>query len=77
MYTARDLREKRMQKALIFYWDRPSTTLAREALVKAGRGDLIGTKPGSLVPPASGKGSLSIHQQRAGGKPRPCRERRG
>lgn len=51
VYSARDLREKRMMKALIFYWDPQHWPLAREALVKAGRRDLIGPKPHHLVPP--------------------------
>ena len=32
VYTARDMREKRMMKALIFYWDAQHWPLAREAL---------------------------------------------
>ena len=32
VYPARDLREKRMLKALIFYWDAQHWPLAREAL---------------------------------------------
>jgi uncharacterized radical SAM protein YgiQ len=64
VYTARDLHEKRLQKALLLYWDPAQHDLAREALVKAGRSDLIGTAPHCLVPPASGKGSLSIHARR-------------
>ena len=78
VYTARDLYEKRLQKALILYWDPAHHDETREALVKVGRQDLIGTKPGCLVPPASGTGSLSIHQQRGAGRARPpTRERRG
>jgi uncharacterized radical SAM protein YgiQ len=50
VYTARDLREKRMMKALIFYWDAQHWPLAREALKKAGRADLIGGGPHHLVP---------------------------
>ena len=42
VYVARDLREKRMMKSLLFYWDPQHWPLAREALVKAGRRDLIG-----------------------------------
>jgi radical SAM superfamily enzyme YgiQ (UPF0313 family) len=45
VYTARDLYEKKLQKALLLYWDPAHHELAREALVKAGRADLIGTKP--------------------------------
>ena len=51
VYTARDLREKRMLKALLFYWDPQHWPLAREALKKAGRADLIGRGPHALVPP--------------------------
>jgi uncharacterized radical SAM protein YgiQ len=51
VYTAKDLREKRMMKALIFYWDAQHWPLAREALRKAGRTDLIGKGAHCLVPP--------------------------
>jgi uncharacterized radical SAM protein YgiQ len=64
VYTARDLHEKRLQKALLLYWDAAHHDEAREALIKAGRGDLIGTKPHCLVPPATGKGSLPRYMQR-------------
>ncbi len=65
VYTARDLHEKRMQKALLLYWDPTHHELVREALVKVGREDLIGSGRDCIVPPASGKGSLSIHAKRA------------
>ena len=64
VYTARSLREKRMQKALLQYWDPSQHELAREALLKAGRRDLIGSAEHHLIPPARGKGSLSIHEKR-------------
>jgi uncharacterized radical SAM protein YgiQ len=51
VYTARDLRDKKLQKALLMYWDPEQHQLAREALLKAGRDDLIGRRPGCLVPP--------------------------
>jgi uncharacterized radical SAM protein YgiQ len=51
VYTARDLREKRLMKALIFYWDPEHWPMAREALRIAGREDLIGKAPYCLVPP--------------------------
>ncbi len=54
VYTATELREKRMMKALIFYWDPEHWPLAREALKKAGRMDLIGRAPSCLVPPDYG-----------------------
>lgn len=51
-YTAKGLREKRLQKALLLYWDPEQHDLVREALTQAGRTDLIGTRPDCLVPPA-------------------------
>jgi uncharacterized radical SAM protein YgiQ len=51
VYTARDLREKRMMKALVFYWDPQHWPLARQALIEAGRRDLIGRGPHALIPP--------------------------
>jgi uncharacterized radical SAM protein YgiQ len=51
VYSARDLREKRMMKALVFYWDPQHWPLAREALIEAGRRDLIGRGAHALVPP--------------------------
>jgi uncharacterized radical SAM protein YgiQ len=54
VYSARDLREKRMMKALVFYWDPQHWPLARQALIQAGRRDLIGRGPHALVPPEHG-----------------------
>jgi uncharacterized radical SAM protein YgiQ len=65
VYTAKELHEKRLQKALLLYWDPAHHDEVREALVRAGRRDLIGTKPHCLVPPAAGKGSLPMHMRRA------------
>ncbi|AKU99010.1 Fe-S oxidoreductase [Labilithrix luteola] len=66
VYTARDLREKRMMKALIFYWDAQHWPLAREALVKAGRRDLIGRGPEHLVPPEGAADRLARVPQTRG-----------
>ena len=65
IYTAKEMHEKRLQKALLFYWDPAHHDEVREALISAGRRDLIGTKPHCLVPPASGKGALPRHLKRA------------
>jgi uncharacterized radical SAM protein YgiQ len=51
VFVARELREKRMHKALVFWWDPAHWPLARDALRKAGRPGLIGRHPGCLVPP--------------------------
>lgn len=53
-----------MQKALLQYWDVSQHDLAREALILAKRGDLIGSREHHLVPPATGRGALSIHERR-------------
>ncbi|MCP3098892.1 YgiQ family radical SAM protein [Myxococcus sp. K15C18031901] len=50
VYTAQGLREKRLQKALLLYWNPEHWPLAREALKLAGRADLIGRGPHALVP---------------------------
>ena len=57
VYSARGLREKKRQKALLLYWDEAQWPLAREALLKAGRGDVIGFGPDCLVPPERGSRS--------------------
>ena len=54
VYTARGLREKKLQKALILYWDPAQQPLTREALKEAGRLDLVGHGATCLVPPGPG-----------------------
>ena len=49
IYVARGLREKRMQKALLLYWDEKQRAEVCAALREAGRADLIGKRPGCLV----------------------------
>ncbi|MFT3927917.1 MAG: YgiQ family radical SAM protein [Myxococcales bacterium] len=79
VYTAKTLHEKRLQKALLQYWDPEQHHLAREALTAAGRSDLIGSKAHQLVPPERGQGALSIHQRRRqqAGRPQGRVGRRG
>jgi uncharacterized radical SAM protein YgiQ len=48
--VVRDLREKKLMKSLLYWWDPLQHDLAREALRKAGRLDLIGGGPKCLVP---------------------------
>ncbi len=49
--VVRDLRDKKLLKSLLYWWDPEQHPLAREALRKAQRTDLIGDAPGCLVPP--------------------------
>ncbi|MCC6521960.1 MAG: YgiQ family radical SAM protein [Polyangiaceae bacterium] len=76
VYSAKTLADKRLQKALLFYWNPAHHDEAREALVRAGRRELIGTGPQCLVPPASGKGALPRRMQR-GAAARPSAAPRG
>jgi uncharacterized radical SAM protein YgiQ len=64
VYTAKSMEEKRLQKALLLYWDPSHHDEVREALTRVGRSDLIGSGPRCLVPSATGKGSLPIHMRR-------------
>jgi uncharacterized radical SAM protein YgiQ len=76
VYTARELREKRMMKALVFYWDPQHWPLAREALVAAGRRDLITHGPHGLVPPegaADRRAAAASGGPHTKGKPPPRR----
>ncbi len=54
VYVARDPHEKAMQRALIQYRDPKNYELVTEALLKAGRRDLIGTGPKCLLRPRHG-----------------------
>jgi uncharacterized radical SAM protein YgiQ len=58
VYTARGLREKKLQKALILYWDPEQQPMTREALRLAGRSDLIGHGRHCLVPPGPEAGQV-------------------
>lgn len=79
VHTAHELREKRQMKALLFYWDPKQQPLAREALKRAGRGDLIGRGPNCLVPPEGGSSFPTFAQNRPAspyGAPRNDKTRR-
>lgn len=51
VYVAKKRRDKAMQRALMQYKNPDNYDLVREALVKAGRTDLIGFGPLCLIPP--------------------------
>jgi len=53
--VVRDLREKKLMKSLLYWWDEAQHPLAREALREAGRSDLIGSGPKCLVPAGSAR----------------------
>jgi uncharacterized radical SAM protein YgiQ len=70
VYTARGLKEKRLQKALLLYWNPEHWPDAREALVQAGRADLIGRGPDALVPPESAGERARVEVTRPQGRRR-------
>ena len=63
VYVPRDPHEKAMQRALLQYAMPGSRELAREALVRAGRGDLIGYGPKCLVRPEHAGGRTGVDVQ--------------
>jgi radical SAM superfamily enzyme YgiQ (UPF0313 family) len=65
VYSAKSMRDKRLQKSLLLYWDPAHHDEAREALKQAGRADLIGSGERALVPPATGKGALPRYMRDA------------
>ncbi len=73
--VARDLRDKRRMKALLFWWDPRHWPLAREALKAAGRTDLIGRGSHCLVPP--GYGHTAPEHESRGFKSRGGKRARG
>jgi uncharacterized radical SAM protein YgiQ len=72
--VVRDLREKRLLKALILWWDPTQWKLAREGLKRAGRSDLIGRHPNCLIPPESADRAAPAAGAR-GARPRANRSR--
>jgi uncharacterized radical SAM protein YgiQ len=75
VYTATGLREKRLQKALLLYWNPEQWPLAREALRQAGREDLIGRAPHCLVPPETAAERARLERQAAAEQHAPQRPR--
>ena len=51
VYVPRDPTEKAMQRALMQYFNPANHALVKQALLKAGRDDLIGWGAGCLIPP--------------------------
>jgi uncharacterized radical SAM protein YgiQ len=62
VYVARDIEEKRMQRALLQYRDPKNYTLVYHALIKAGRNDLIGHGPKCLIRPPKNPNSNNFTQ---------------
>lgn len=79
VYVAREQKEKAMQRALLQFHKKSNQGLIREALIIAGREDLIGKGSGSLVPPEYKKspGDRPKNAASRPGKTKTKRPRRG
>jgi len=64
VYVCRDPHEKLLQRALIQYRDPANYELVREALIRAGRGDLIGFSDKCLIRPRKIKGKKEKGQMK-------------
>lgn len=76
VHVERDLRVKRMMKSLLYWWDAQHWPLARDALRKAGRSDLIGRAERCLVPPDFGVSTPRAQGQGQPGSAGPVRRAR-
>ena len=68
VYVAKSPHEKAMQRALIQYRDPKNYGLVKEALLKAGRADLIGMGEKCLIRPREGigkkKGKKNVNKRK-------------
>lgn len=64
VYVATNPHEKAMQRALIQYRNPDNYDLVKEALIKAGREDLIGFDETCLIPPRNIRGNADKHKSR-------------
>jgi hypothetical protein len=65
VYVARGLRDRKMQRALMQFFKPENYFMVREALLKAGRGDLIGNGCDSLIPAHPPKAAVEARRRRA------------
>ena len=68
VYVARNPHEKALQRALLQYYIPENAASVREALISAGRRDLIGYGPQCLVTPSAPKKQNSNKGKNAGRK---------
>jgi radical SAM superfamily enzyme YgiQ (UPF0313 family) len=65
VYIARGLRDRKMQRALMQFFKPENYFMVREALLKAGRGDLIGSGCDCLIPAQPPKAALRARMEKA------------
>jgi uncharacterized radical SAM protein YgiQ len=64
-YVARGLRDRRMQRGLMQFFKPENYFMVREALIQAGREDLIGSGCDCLIPAQPPKEAIEARRQRA------------
>lgn len=67
VYIARGLRDRKMQRALMQFFKPENYFTVREALIQAGRQDLIGSGCDCLIPAQPPKEAIEARRRRANG----------
>jgi uncharacterized radical SAM protein YgiQ len=67
VHVARGLRDRKMQRALMQFFKPENYFMVREALLKAGRGDLIGSGCDCLIPAHPPRQAIEARRQQANG----------
>jgi uncharacterized radical SAM protein YgiQ len=75
VYVPKSPHEKNMQRALIQYRNPDNYDLVKEALLKAGRSDLIGFDKNCLIRPRKGKTTENGQGKRTGKKTKPIEQK--
>ncbi len=65
VYVARNLRDRKLQRALMQFFKPENYFMVREALIQAGRADLIGGGCDALIPAQPPKEALKARMERA------------
>src|SRR4051812_47041105 len=65
VYTAKKLNDRKMQRALMQFFKPENYFMVREALLKAGRQDLIGSGCDCLIPANPPKAALRARMEKA------------
>jgi Domain of unknown function (DUF3362) len=65
VYVAKGLRDRKMQRALMQFFKPENYFMVREALIQAGRQDLIGSGCDCLIPSQPPRAAIEARRQRA------------
>jgi len=66
VYTAKKLGDRKLQRALLQFFKPENYFEVREALLRAGRADLIGSGCDALIPASPPKAALRARMEKAG-----------